>query len=560
MTAVNTNLARWPALAAKRFATRAIGWSARITGTASRAPPVSEAGVLLIGSPAFRQVCALTSEGLCYHVRDYNSAEIAAELQALARRYTLPELRERRPATLAELDTLYGRATAEAASVVLGRGAKRILDVLEDAARLKASDIKLIKRRAHADLRLKLGHTETDHGPQWQLGEATQAIAYLFNGRDYGDGSSAQQEGRHQPFSISAGGGIGLPEGVAALRGQKGFHSDGWDFLVLRLVYTGQDGVAGNIEGLGLDADVLDVLAEERASDNGLMIIGGSTGDGKSTTLVRHLERLYLDRQERVSIVTVEDPVEYPAKGSGIIQMTVRGAGSAEERRDAFSETLRAFVRMNPDIGMVSEIRSADDARLILQFVVSGHKIVTTVHSFSANAVLFRLISLGVDPKEVAEPGVVSLVMRQKLVPVLCPGCARAATKAEHAVIANWACTEEAAPRVRNPAGCAICLKGRTDATARVAWGGLAAKRAVAEYIRVDDRYRGFLETRDPRGAQAYWLAPAGDGGLGGITVQDRIRAMVARGETDYGDVTHQSLTTDAGPNAPGGPGADSGP
>ena len=66
--------------------------------------------------------------------------------------------------------------------------------------------------------------------------------------------------------------------------------------------------------------------------------------------------------------------------------------------------------------------------------------------------------------------------------------------------------------------------------------------------------------SHDPRGAQAYWLAPAGDGGLGGITVQDRIRAMVARGETDYGDVTHQSLTTDAGPNAPGGPGADSGP
>lgn len=521
----------------------------RIGGRRRVPPPANGQGVLLVGSERFRQACALTEDGVHHIVPEYNTPELWLEMAELDTRHLLPDFRSYAPATLSGIAAMYGRGGAGPPSGPTD-GARRLMRVIDEAAALRASDIKLYVRASHADLRLKLGHAEHSHGAQWQVGEAVEAIAWIYDRRDFGDGASAQQLGRHQGFSIGAERRVPLPQQVAALRGQRGFHGDGLDFMVLRLIYREDGGHAGRIEDLGFDGDVLEQLEAERSSDSGLAIIGGSTGDGKSTTLVRQLERLYRERGGNVSIVTIEDPVEYPASGAGILQIPVPASMTAEQRRAAFSETLRCFVRINPDIGMVSEIRTAEDAREILQFVISGHKIFTTVHSFSANAVLFRLISLGVSPKELAEPGVVSLVMRQRLVPVLCPGCARPAEGASRDMIAAWTGDPDGRPMVRSRDGCPDCLAGRASDSARAAWGGLSRKRAVAEYIRLDDRYRSLVEARDPRGAHAYWLAAVPDGGMGGITVADRLRGMVARGEVDFEAVTNTRLP---------GPAADAG-
>ncbi len=515
----------------------------RIVGKKRLPPPTNGQGVLLVGSESFREACALTEDGVHHIVPEYNTPDLWLEMAELDSRWQLPDFRSYAPATLAEIAAMY-RSDGLGQTVDSGMtgGARRIMRVISEAAALRASDIKIYVRSSHADLRLKLGHAEHSHGSQWQVWEAVEAIAWLYDRRDFGDGASAQQLGRHQGFTIGAERRVPLPRSVAALRGQRGFHGDGRDFMVLRLIYREESGAAGRIEDLGFSEDVLKQLAVERTSDSGLAIIGGSTGDGKSTTLVRQLERLYEERDGQVSIVTIEDPVEYPASGEGILQIPVPASSTPAQRKAAFSETLRCFVRINPDVGMVSEIRTAEDAREILQFVISGHKIFTTVHSFSANAVLFRLISLGVDPKELSEPGVVNLVMRQRLVPVLCHGCARPAEGAERDLIAKWTGRAFGRPMVRSREGCSDCLDGRTSDSARAAWGGLSRKQAVAEYIRLDDRYRSFVEARDPRGAYAYWLTSASDGGMGGRTVDDRLHEMVARGEIDFEAVTHTQL------------------
>ena len=516
-----------------------------------RRPPVKDTGLFGIGSEAFRRTAAFFEDGTL-HVVPEESMAVFAELDELRHVWDLPRVRIRRAASPVDIAILHGKVghgQRRTGSVDdLEPGARRILHVLNEAAALNASDVKLHMRQDHADLRVKLAGVEDTHGDPWPLREATQAISWLYDERAKGDGSAAQQTGSLQSFAITPGDHVPLPDGVARLRGQKGFLDDELDTLVLRLLYRREGHEAGRLEDLGFDDEALDVLAEERRSDNGLMIIGGSTGDGKSTTLVRQLERLYQERGGRVSISTFEDPVEYPIEGQGIAQMVVRSAARGEARTAEYTEALRAFVRTNPDIGMVSEIRTLDDARTILQFVSSGHKLFTTIHSASASNALFRVISLGVDPRELSQPGMVSLVMRQKLVPVLCPDCARPATPAETAHIARWTGLPSGAshgrpdgpgPRVRNREGCGTCLANRAGDLGRAAWGGVMRMRAVAEYIRVDDRFRGFVENNDSRCAHAYWTTPETDGGMGGITVDTRIAALVAAGEVDYVDVSN---------------------
>ena len=511
-------------------------------GKRRAAPPVADNGILAVGSESFRRVCAISADGVYHFVPDRNDEAVAEELQALGTRYELPPRTARRPATLSEIAAMNGRGPADAANALPTAGARRMLAALREAAGLGASDLKLIIRKDHAVLRLRLGSEEYTHGPHWQVDEASAAIAWLYDRRDYGDGSAAQQAGQHQPFSIGQERRIALPPSLSALRCQKAPHGDGQDFLVIRLIPRADHAAAGRIEDLGLDADVLEALERERSADNGLVIIGGSTGDGKSTTLVRQLERLCMERDGLVSVMTVEDPIEYAMAGDGIVQMPVEGSAEGAARAAAFTRVLKTFVRSNPDIGMVSEIRTADDCREILQFVISGHKVFTTIHSFSANAVLFRLVSLGVDPRELAEPGVINLAMRQKLVPVLCPDCARPPAPDDLAAIAEWARDGDARPLLRNRGGCRTCLAGRDDPTARRAWGGLSRKRATAEFIQLDDTYRRLVEARDAHGALEHWLRPVAEGGQGGVTLRERIRRMVAAGQADFEDVTRLKL------------------
>ena len=538
-----------------------IGGGTGLTG--QKQPEIGPTGIIDVGDDYFKQVCLLKDDGTMYVVKDRNTARLAEDLADLERQYRLPEITRRLPATLEEIARMRAedlRATLAArGNKSENAGSRRILLALEDAARLGASDVKLIKRATHADLRLKLANIEIDHGPQWTRTEADEAISYLYDAKDDGTGQSAQQEGSYQPFSVSAAKGkLLLPDGVLALRAAKGPQGQLMDdFLVLRLVTPPSGTGLGDLEGLGLSEDVLAELERERSSDSGLLLMGGSTGDGKSTTLVRWLERVYIERAGRVSIVTVEDPIEFPARGSGFIQMVVAGGSSGAERRAAITETLSNFVRMNPTFGMVGEIRSVDDARETMQFVVSGHKIVTTIHAASANAALFRLIRLGVRPEEVAEPGVISLAMRQTLVPVLCPDCARPATPPERAIINAWAGTHmgnpEGAPMMRNRAGCPTCLPPEPGLsplvleTRRAAWGGLSRRQAIAEYIRLDDTYREFLQARDALRAERYWRTPKEDGGMGGVPL-DVIKArLVAEGRVDYTDASEKHLPGTAG-------------
>ena len=487
-------------------------------------------------------------------MKAYHTAEIAVELAQLRARYDLPEETDRHPVSIAEMDALHGKERTALVRHQPRRGQLMFRRVLAEAAALGASDIKLIERNTHGVLRIKVGAGEFTHGAEWQLEDLKEAVSWIHGKRDGGGGNPSMIEGVADSFSIGQAAKLpGMPKGIAAFRGQLAWQGDVKRFVNLRLLPEANAQSYGDLAGLGLEPDILEALAAERRSDTGLVILGGSTGDGKSTTLVRHLERLYEERDGRISIYTIE----YPAIGDGVVQFAVVPGETPEERKANFSKMLMVFVRTNPDVGMVSEIRTANDVNEVLHFVTSGHKVYTTVHANSAIGVLPRLIALGVRPEELAGPDVVNSVLRQKLVPQLCPHCAEPLTGPAHRQVEDWLgedplfAAQWSGPLTllrRNPAGCDQCLApyaqltGAPAETAKVAWAGYARRRATAELIRLDNDYRKLVVARDQIGALDYWQTPLERGGLGGIPIETRLRRLVAQGVTDYEYVTNEVL------------------
>ena len=539
------------------------GLGARVAAVLSRlglsrreTPRIGRGGAYDIGSDDFRRVCALLPDGTVRIVPAYHTGPVAAELADLPARYVLPAVTTVGAATLEEIAELHGLAAHEVVSHRPSAGQLRILRALADANRLGASDLKLTEHATHGVLRLKCGAGEHTHGPQWKPREVEEAVGYITGHRDGGDGKASMVVGVPAGFSIGQGGmPEGMPGGLGALRGQLAWHGDAQRFLNLRLLPRPDPGSFGDLAGLGLEEDVLAALAEERRSEAGLVIIGGSTGDGKSTTLVRNLGRLYEERDGGISICTVEDPIEYAIGRPGIAQFAVNPGKTPEERDANWAQMLMVFVRINPDVGMVSEIRTAAEVHQILHFVTSGHKVYTSVHADSANGVLFRLVALGVLPTELAGPGVVNLVLRQKLVPVLCGHCAEPVTGPALTRVEEWLgedplgeVPERVAPLRRNRKGCERCLapyarlSGAPQETARRAWAGYLGRRATAELIRVDDGYRHLLVRQDAMGAREHWLNPKAEGGMGGIPLATRLRRLVAAGVTDFEHVTNEPL------------------
>ncbi|HVY67735.1 MAG TPA: GspE/PulE family protein [Patescibacteria group bacterium] len=178
---------------------------------------------------------------------------------------------------------------------------------------------------------------------------------------------------------------------------------------VLRLLSSRSAGLGLDLLGFGRSDQ--EAIAEILARPHGMILVTGPTGSGKTTTLYA-LIRL-LNQVDR-SIVTVEDPVEYAI--SGINQIQVNEYASLN-----FSSGLRSILRQDPNIIMVGEIRDAETARLAVNTALTGHLLLSSLHTNNAATTLPRLLDLGVEPYLIAST--VQLAIGQRLVRKLCPAC-----------------------------------------------------------------------------------------------------------------------------------------
>ena len=355
--------------------------------------------------------------------------------------------------------------------------------------------------------------------------EGREAAGFLFHCKDEGSSQTSYRRGSFQGFSIRAGGQVPLPAGISALRCQRGPHEPDGDHLFARMFYADRLDAGMTLERLGFSATEAALFAGIRMAPHGGVFIGGTAGDGKSTTLAVNLALQMAEFDGQLNLVTIEDPVEYRIPGA--VQIAVPTSGLGDERAGHFKEALMHFCRIHPASGMVSEIRDADAARQVMQFIDTGHQVWTTIHVHSANAILFRLIDMGVGVAEVTKPGNVALLMKQTLLPLLCPDCALERHAEGRVAPENLAgrLRGNGAVRYRNPKGCPRCRREDGGAVAARAWNGYLEQTAIAETIRPDAGYLAFVRDCDPLGAWAYWRQEMGGAPIGG-----KIWKLVAEG------------------------------
>lgn len=166
-----------------------------------------------------------------------------------------------------------------------------------------------------------------------------------------------------------------------------------------------------NLDALGIPADRLAIVKQLLAKPNGLLLVTGPTGSGKTTTLYSALE---LIKSVHRNIVTVEDPVEYQIEL--VNQVQVDEASSL-----TFANALRAILRQDPDVIMVGEIRDTETAQVAVQAALTGHLVLSTLHTNDSASAITRLIDMGVAPYKLAASLVG--VIAQRLVRTLCPEC-----------------------------------------------------------------------------------------------------------------------------------------
>ncbi|HTM05771.1 MAG TPA: type II secretion system ATPase GspE [Patescibacteria group bacterium] len=214
--------------------------------------------------------------------------------------------------------------------------------------------------------------------------------------------------------------------------------------IVMRLLDKSR--TFGRLEDLGMDARDLKIMLKNVERPNGIIYVTGPTGSGKTSTLYSVLGKL---NKPDVNIITVEDPVEYQMSGIGQVQVK-------EKVGMTFAAALRSILRQDPDVVMIGETRDQETAQIAIQAALTGHLVLSTLHTNSAPASITRLIDMGIEPFLIASSVVV--VLAQRLIRTLCVDCKKLYTPSIDLLERIGLSKEEAATiKFFEPIGCDQC-------------------------------------------------------------------------------------------------------
>ena len=286
--------------------------------------------------------------------------------------------------------------------------------------------------------------------------------------------------------------------------------------VVMRILDKEQAGL--RLQDLGMSAPVYAAFEGALREPNGIILVTGPTGSGKTTSLYAGLGLL---NDHRRNILTIEDPVEYAVHGVGQTQVNNKVGMT-------FAAGLRAILRQDPDVVMVGEIRDAETAQVAVQASLTGHLVLSTVHTNDAAGAVTRLRDMGIEPFLLAST--LRLVVAQRLVRRLCPDCRR--PEPADAGAARLLGVEPGRQLWR-PVGCPACNNT-----------GYVGRVGIYEAIRIDDRIRRLIA----EGADEDQLARLGSEATGDLAAAGRARVL--DGSTTLEEairVTRQETDSDGG-------------
>jgi general secretion pathway protein E/type IV pilus assembly protein PilB len=231
-------------------------------------------------------------------------------------------------------------------------------------------------------------------------------------------------------------------------------------------------------ESLGLEAKAQETLRDVLARPQGFVVTSGPTGAGKTSTLYALMQ---LIDPKAVNVVTLEDPVEVELYGLTQGQVNVRAGFT-------FASGLRAILRQDPDVILVGEMRDSETAGIAMQAALTGHLVLSTLHTSDTVETIVRLVDLGVEPWIVANA--LSAVLAQRLVRIACPHCKRPA-KLERDFWDGDELLLPAGSDIVRPIGCGQCMRT-----------GYRGRTGIFEVVELDDDVRDLVKAKAP--ARAY--------------------------------------------------------
>jgi len=403
---------------------------------------------------------------------------------------------------------------------------KSLARIISEASQLGASDVHIRVLASHTEVKVRVNGRMRELGnePASDGQEMIRAAFAVSSGQGAtGTDSTFQQGAMFQKSGL-------LPDNVEMLRLQYTPTSDQRGALVMRLKYVGKN-TDTDVDSLGYSQQQSIDLKNMRLKTNGMYIFAGKVSSGKTTTLQRCLNAMYLDKKKEISIYAAEDPKELELLGAIQAQIT-----AGQNANDAFKMAMKAALRSDPNVIVLGEIRSEELTSMAVEAAKTGHALWSTVHAGSALGILNRLINLGADREDLKDPRTVGGLIYQRLIGVLCQSCKITLPTA----VKSDQVEEDLALRLvkltaQNPheifcrgPGCSSCFMG------------LSGRTVVAETIRPDARLLETYMDSSRIEAERYWIKPKEEGGLGGAPVMHHALVKVGAGIVDINEVQEE--------------------
>ena len=355
------------------------------------------------------------------------------------------------------------------------RAVKAMDDLIEAALDKRASDIHIEAREQLYRLRLRVDGVMVDQGVMpLPVGLPVVSRMKVLGGLDIAE-KRLPQDGMFA-FTSKRRGRISLR--VATFPGMKG------EKVVLRLQLPGR---LHTLDGLGVPAPAAEQLRQLVQRPGGLILVTGPTGAGKTSTLYALLREI--DPRSR-NVCTLEDPVE--------LELPEITQGQVNRRAGFdFASGLRALLRQDPDVILVGEMRDHETAAIAVQASLTGHLVLSTLHTSSVPATITRLLDLGLEPYVVASA--LSAVVAQRLVRTVCPSCGGSLPRARFENSLSDVGFEIEGERLPAALGCDACLNT-----------GYAGRTGLFELALVDDALSGLIKQRAGAHEVRGWLQARG--------------------------------------------------